>query len=188
MIFFMKLRRQIWLLCSPTRIALREACAIWMKGLHARSVVPTVWGGEMEQTEALAYARIHSSLKDLAKVALRLAWAWLDDAKVPVAAWSNSLGGRLSCQMFLMLASLGQLRFCSQSGGLEVPKVSNCLHCQTLPWRSPSCSLLGRTCLHVGFVHFCLPLACGWASCFWGPTDRCSHLEWHLAMQWGSEG
>lgn len=49
----------------------------------------------MEQTEALAYEGIHSSLCDPSKAALRLAWAWLDDTKVPVAARSNSLGGRL---------------------------------------------------------------------------------------------
>lgn len=75
----------------------------------------------MEQTEALAYKGIHSSLRDPSKVALRVVWSGLDDAKVPVVAWSNSLGRRWFCQMFLMMASLGQLCFCLQSSGLEAP-------------------------------------------------------------------
>lgn len=116
---------------APLQELLREACAIWVKGLRTGSAVPTVCVWVMEQTEALAYKGIHSSLRDPSKVALRLVWSWLNDAKVPVVAWSSSLGGRWFCQMFLMMASLEQLCFCLQSSGLEasislqMPALSN---------------------------------------------------------------
>lgn len=74
---------------------------------------------------------------------------------MPVAAWSDSLGGRLACQMFLMLASLGQLCFCPQSSGLEGPiKLPTACAVKLFPGGLPSVVCLGEHACMLGLCIF----------------------------------